>query len=493
MASKASSVNKNENPRRRSTLLKAIALAATIAVQFWSIQANAYPPHKGEYTFWPEMPEAGRVLADTKGKNDLDTAARQHAAFNLLIALVNVDADGKGQIPWPAREQELNHAYYQALPDGDGHRAEMQAESLQLQADQSFVQPFLKRYFTEAAVREIEPMISGFEAGAKKKEANQKTESTDSGKQTEASQSGLTATQAKSLFTGSLSDAPSETVPDKTWLTVAGVSAFATLWLLVPLLSLRRFIGMPAPTDKDLSENTRRSKSQSGIANGEVGIQSVDTQSPRNRGDFGQLAANILLKVESLARPLDMGELSIRSEAQEILQVRLVVLHTATFSSEISSGTGPLPSNVHALDSRAVMKRVLQERLEAAEQQAGARIDDWADRAKGDYRNELTPDWCMQSVNPIGVESECNGCHGAKRIECSNCNGNRHVSCSGCGGRGKVSCHVCQGSQSVSCGSCGGRGYTEKAEWALTVEDRAKTMSQQNYVTRRVPCASCGG
>jgi len=169
MTHKAGSVNKSKNPRRRSTPLKTIALAATFAVLFGTFQANAYPLHKGEYAFWPEMPEAARVLADMKGKNDLDTAARQHAALNLLIALVNVDADGKGQTPWPACEQELNHAYHQALPDGDGHRAEMQAESLQLQVDQSFVQPFLKRYFSEAAVREIEPMVSVFEANAKTK------------------------------------------------------------------------------------------------------------------------------------------------------------------------------------------------------------------------------------------------------------------------------------------------------------------------------------
>jgi|SRR5665213_327412 len=119
--------------------------------------------HNGDYLFWPQMPEAARVLADIKGKNDLDTAARQHAALTLLIALVNVAADGTGQIPWPARERELNAAYYHALPDWNGHRDEILAESLQLQADPSFVQPFLKRYFSEAAVREINTV----EAGAK--------------------------------------------------------------------------------------------------------------------------------------------------------------------------------------------------------------------------------------------------------------------------------------------------------------------------------------
>ena len=478
-------------------MLKAIALFATFAVLFWSIQANAYPLHNGEYLFWSEMPTAAQVLADMKGKNDLDTAARQHASLVLLIALVNVSADGTGKIPWPARERELNGAYYHALPGWNGHRDEILAESLQLQADPSFVQPFLKRYFSAAALDEIKPMVASYEASAQKQIARsraqtKKVDEAYAQNQPVESQAGSTIPQVESYNANSHSEAPSEP-PDKTWWTVAGVSAFATLLLLVPLLPLRRFMGMRATTDKDLSENTKQSKPQSRMANGGDGIQPVDIPSPRNREDFGPLAANILLKVESLARPLDMGELLIRSEAQETLQVRLVVQHTATFSPEISSGKGRLPSDVEPLDSMAIMHRVLQEHLEAAQQQAGDRIDSWANKAIGDYRNKLTADWCMQSMNPIGVQSDCDVCHGAKRIKCSNCNGSRQIACSGCGGRGKVSCHVCHGSQSLSCGSCGGRGYTEKAEWALTVEDRAKTMSQQNYVTRRVPCASCGG
>ncbi|HEY5043029.1 MAG TPA: hypothetical protein VIK53_13615 [Verrucomicrobiae bacterium] len=188
MNHETSSVNKRENPCRRSTSLKTIAQAATFAVLFWSIQANAYPLHNGEYLFWPQMPAAAQVLTDMKGKNDLDTAARQHAAFVLLIALVNVAADGTGQIPWPAREQELNGAYDHALPDWNGHRDEIMAESLQLQADPSFVQPFLKRYFTEAALDEIKPMISSLEASAQKHVSEErKTEEAYAQKETEES------------------------------------------------------------------------------------------------------------------------------------------------------------------------------------------------------------------------------------------------------------------------------------------------------------------
>lgn len=86
MNHKASSVNKSENPRCRSTSLRIVALAATFAVLFWSFQTNAYPLHNGEYAFWPEMPEAAQVLADMKGTNDFDTAVHQHAALALLRA-----------------------------------------------------------------------------------------------------------------------------------------------------------------------------------------------------------------------------------------------------------------------------------------------------------------------------------------------------------------------------------------------------------------------
>jgi len=180
MNRKASSVNKSENSGRRPTLLKTIVLAVTIAVCFCSSQSNAYPLHSGEYAFMQNMPDAPQVLADMKGANDLDTAARQHAALVLLIALVNVSADGTGQIPWPARERQLISAYNHALPDFNGHRDEIQAESLQLQANDSFVQTFLKRYFSEAELGEIKPMISDFEARAQSQIGTSQEETTAS-------------------------------------------------------------------------------------------------------------------------------------------------------------------------------------------------------------------------------------------------------------------------------------------------------------------------
>ncbi len=171
MHPKARPVNQGENPRRRLTMLKTMTRAATLAVFFCSVPANAYPLHQGEYAYWPCMPAASQVLADVKGTNDLDTAARQHAAFVLLIALVNISADGTGQLPWPARERQLKSAYSKALPDINGslgaHRDEILAESLQLQADDSFVRPFLRRYFSEAALAEIQPMVAGLEASAR--------------------------------------------------------------------------------------------------------------------------------------------------------------------------------------------------------------------------------------------------------------------------------------------------------------------------------------
>ena len=175
---------------------------------FWSIRTNAYPLHSGQYAFLPEMPEAAQVLTDMKGKNDLDTAARQHAALVMLINLVGVSADGSGQIPWPARERELNYAYYHALPNAGVHSNEMMAESLQLQADQSFVQLFLKRYFSDAAQREIKPIISDFKAraqrGVKEANAERKSEEAEVRRQRDAIEGakyGMTASQLETVNT----------------------------------------------------------------------------------------------------------------------------------------------------------------------------------------------------------------------------------------------------------------------------------------------------
>ena len=145
------------------------AAAAVTFLCLWACQAGAYPLHKGEYAFWSQMPDAARVTNDVAGDGDFETAARRHAAFVLLIALVNVSADGKGQLPWPQREQALNRAYYHALPHLDaigaasGRTADLWARSGALQADPSFTRPLLKRYFSRDALREIEPYVSSFE------------------------------------------------------------------------------------------------------------------------------------------------------------------------------------------------------------------------------------------------------------------------------------------------------------------------------------------
>lgn len=150
-----------------------LGFVAMMVLCSWSSRAVAYPLHKGDYAFWRDMPEAARVASDVTGKDDLDTAARRHAAFVLLIALVNISADGRGQLPWPPREIALNKAYSHALPDlhvlgvAAGREDELWAQSRRFQSDRSFTRPVLRRYFSEEALREIEPYISGFEARAR--------------------------------------------------------------------------------------------------------------------------------------------------------------------------------------------------------------------------------------------------------------------------------------------------------------------------------------
>jgi len=44
----------------------------------------------------------------------------------------------------------------------------------------------------------------------------------------------------------------------------------------------------------------------------------------------------------------------------------------------------------------------------------------------------------------------------------------------------------------VSCSACGGRGYTEKADWEMTVGDAGQTQGQRSIV-KQVPCGNCSG
>ena len=65
----------------------------------------------GDFAFWAEMPDVAQVINDVQGKDEEDTAARQLAAYRLLNALVNANADRIGQLPWPPRERALYSAY----------------------------------------------------------------------------------------------------------------------------------------------------------------------------------------------------------------------------------------------------------------------------------------------------------------------------------------------------------------------------------------------
>jgi hypothetical protein len=145
---------------------------AVVALVLLLSQVSPNQQQKGDYAFWPEMPEAARVIKDVQGSNELDTAARQLAASRLLFALVAANADRVGRLPWPPREQELYHAYagleYESQrPNESGPRdQQIQAQSFHYQADRAFTRPLLARYFSPAALREMEPIVSGVEANA---------------------------------------------------------------------------------------------------------------------------------------------------------------------------------------------------------------------------------------------------------------------------------------------------------------------------------------
>lgn len=153
-----------------------------MTLYLWSSAAIAYPRHAGEYEFWRQMPEAAQVLADITGRDDFDAAVRRHAALDLLLVLVTVSADGKGQRPWPAREQELHRQYTQALPHlmeigrADNRADELWSRTRQLQGDPAFLRSVVARYFSGPALREIEPFVSAFQARAQRWEAQSAAE-----------------------------------------------------------------------------------------------------------------------------------------------------------------------------------------------------------------------------------------------------------------------------------------------------------------------------
>ncbi|MGB2867999.1 MAG: hypothetical protein WBD36_06090 [Bacteroidota bacterium] len=149
-------------------------LTLTMALMLWSSQMNAYQQHKGDYAYWREMPEAAQVLKDIQGNDKLEIAVRQWAASEVLHSLVNANAQRIGHRS--KRVEALSRDYDGVRPKNLIDPGSIYTQSLRLLANRSFTGPFLKRYFSEPALREIEPIVSSLELFAQSEvdKANEK-------------------------------------------------------------------------------------------------------------------------------------------------------------------------------------------------------------------------------------------------------------------------------------------------------------------------------
>lgn len=137
-----------------------------------ALPAHTYPAHEADYLFWPEMPEAARVAADMKGDDDAETAARRHAAAYLMNQLVNVSADGRKKLPWPPRERQLFHDYGALMGEALklGKREAVFKDAVALRTDPAFSKALFERYFSAAALRELQPVVANWPQNARREQ-----------------------------------------------------------------------------------------------------------------------------------------------------------------------------------------------------------------------------------------------------------------------------------------------------------------------------------
>jgi type IV secretory pathway TraG/TraD family ATPase VirD4 len=132
--------------------------------------ASASPPLPGNpAAFLSQMPEPGRVIADMRGSDNLDTAARQVAALNRLIDVVVVlsgTADAPGGPRLTREELALNGRYagassslattvYLSFDPDNKHQSDANAKRNQWNRvrerygeDNAFISALLQRYLT---------------------------------------------------------------------------------------------------------------------------------------------------------------------------------------------------------------------------------------------------------------------------------------------------------------------------------------------------------
>jgi hypothetical protein len=146
----------------------AVLAAHTLIAQNPPVASNPTPRDTGDYAFWREMPDVAQVIKDIQGKDEEETSARGLAAFRVLDALINANADRIGRLPWPPREIELVHAYNQLIYKRPqrvrtARDRRIMVRSNRFQGDTAFTRPFLRHYFSPVAMRAAEPVFRNAE------------------------------------------------------------------------------------------------------------------------------------------------------------------------------------------------------------------------------------------------------------------------------------------------------------------------------------------
>jgi hypothetical protein len=139
-----------------------------VAVILFSFQLGGYQQQKSEYAFSAEMPDPAQVIRDIQGKDVFDTAVRRRAALSVIGSLLDQDLS-KRRFPLTVREQALGKAYMAGIYNenqpynGTSDSYKLYSQTMRLMADRSFTRPLLKRYFSEPALREMEPIVTNIE------------------------------------------------------------------------------------------------------------------------------------------------------------------------------------------------------------------------------------------------------------------------------------------------------------------------------------------
>lgn len=207
-----------------------------------------------------------------------------------------------------------------------------------------------------------------------------------------------------------------------------------------------------------------------------------------NKRANGAVFQNFVAHIEPITR-FDRNDIHEASaEEIQLAHVSVELSQSVKISVDSSGGTGHL-SGVQEVDSHTKALDEIRKRCDLAVKDVPDAIQRWAASSDGAYMRLMPSNSAfLKPWGAVGVEWQCEKCHGAKRLSCDKCNRVGSVICRSCKEMGHTMCTRCKGMAKITCTKCNGKKSWQETKYTRHWNGSAYVDTSSLY---NVYCTAC--